>query len=85
MFGFGYNRFSIESETLIGNVIENFRRNPMYSSYDIESFKNPNGVISLTVSINGEMINRFDFYANGNHGKIGSSRDFLCQSELNFV
>ncbi len=72
MFGFGYNHFSKESESLINNVHENFQRTPMYSSYNIESFRNPNGVISLQVEKNGEIINRFDFYADGDEGKIGS-------------
>ena len=72
MFGMGYKHFSEESETLVGYIVENIRRTPIYSSYDIESFKNPNGVISLIVSKNGSMVNRFDFYADGNHGKIGS-------------
>ena len=69
MFGF---RFSKESESLIQNVIENFRMTPMYSSFEMESFRNPNGAISLVVSKNDNMINRFDFYADGQKGNIGS-------------
>ena len=65
-------RFSKESESLIQNVIENFRMTPMYSSFEIESFQNLNGSISLMVSKNDNMINRFDFYADGRDGKIGS-------------
>lgn len=72
MFGFGYNRFSKESEKLIQNVYENFLRTPIYSAYEIDSFRNPNGVISLIVSKNGKMISRFDFYADGHEGKVGS-------------
>lgn len=72
MFGIGYNRFSKESEILIQNVYENFQKNPLYTAYDIESYRNPNGVVSLLVSKNGETINRFDFYSDNNIGKIGS-------------
>lgn len=72
MFGYGDNSFSEESENLIRNVAENFRRTPVYSSYEIESFRNPNGVISLAVSKNGNMVNRFDFYADRGDGKISS-------------
>lgn len=72
MFGFGYNSFSEESECLIQNVFENFHKTPMYAAYEIESYRNPNGVITLMVSKNGNMINRFDFYADGQEGKIGS-------------
>lgn len=72
MFGFGYNRFSRESENLIKNVYENFKLTPMYSAYDIETYRNPNGVVSLLISKNGNMINRFDFYADSQEGKIGS-------------
>lgn len=72
MFGFGYNRFSKESENLIQNIQENFKQVPIYSTYDIESFRNPNGVISLIVSKNENQVNRFDFYSDGEKGKIGS-------------
>lgn len=72
MFGFGYNHFSVESKNLILNIFENFQSTPMYSAYDIESFTNPNGVISLLVSKSGDMVNRFDFYSDGQDGKIGS-------------
>ena len=44
----------------------------MYASYDIDSLRNPNGVISLQVSKNGKLVNGFDFYADGSNGKIGS-------------
>lgn len=72
MFGFVNYHFSKESEILIQNIITDFRQTPIYSSYDIESFKNPNGVISLMVSKNGGMVNRFDFYSDNEKGKIGS-------------
>ena len=72
MFGFGYNHFSKESEILIQNIIKDFRHTPIYSSYDINSIKNPNGVISLMVSKEGEVINRFDFYSDCQEGKIDS-------------
>ena len=72
MLGFGYNHFSKESEILIQNIIKDFRRIPIYSSYNVDSHKNPNGVISLIVSKNGSEINRFDFYPDCKKGKIGS-------------
>lgn len=72
MFGFGYQRFSKESKQLIENIMENFRSSPIYSAYQVESFINPNGVISLLVSKQGKMVNRFDFWSDGVEGKIGS-------------
>lgn len=72
MFGFGFQRFSEESEQLILNVKENFQRNPLYSTYNVEAIRNPNGVISLVVTKQEKMINRFDFWADGVEGKIGS-------------
>lgn len=72
MFGYRNHFFSKESENLIQNVVENFRQTPTYLCYDIDVLKNPNGVISLIVSKNDEMINRFDFYSDFQDGKIGS-------------
>lgn len=72
MFGLGYNRLSKESENLVKNILENFKQMPIYSAYDIVSFRNPNGVISLVVSKNESLVNRFDFYSDGEKGKIGS-------------
>ena len=72
MHGLGYNRFSKESEELISNIYENFQRTPIYANYDVTTYRNPNGVISLEVEKNGNLVNRFDFYADGQSGRIGS-------------
>jgi hypothetical protein len=72
MFGFRNQCFSDESKQLIENIMENFANTPMYSAYQVESFVNPNGVISLVVSKHGKMVNRFDFWSDGTEGNIGS-------------
>lgn len=72
MTGFGYNQFSKESEKLILNILDGFRRTPIYSDFSIKSHRNSNGIITLEVSKNNHVLNRFDFYADGQGGKIGS-------------
>ena len=72
MFGFGRDHFSKESEDLVQNICDNFQLTPIYSNYQISTFRNSNGIISLIVEKNGSMVNRFDFYADGREGKISS-------------
>ncbi len=73
MFGMSSAQLNEQSLTMVRTVFNNFRNHPSYSGYSISKNEHDiEGSASITITLNGENINRFYFYPALGSGKIAS-------------
>lgn len=68
------NQLNEHSQQLVRNVYNNFRVHPTYAKYNVEmsGYDAMKGSITINISLNNQLVNRFDFYGTPFGGRIGS-------------